>query len=470
MKVKKTIAYTMGDLIQRTSLEDMDERTRHRGKMCIMDMLGVILAAWPEESTQILYRVIKRHGGLKESSVLGAGDFLPAAHAALINSAMAHSLELEDHHSHTRSLNHPGVCTIAPALAISERENNSGRDFLTAVILGYEIGSRISAATRLGVMNLERGFHESSICGPFSAATATGKLMAANPDVLANAMGICGSTAAGSMEFKSNEAWSKRFQVGNAARNGILALELAREGFTGPTTIFEGRHNFFHSYVHEGNYELSGILRDWGASWDINFIQYKPFACAGVLHSAVTAARQLHIRDDFDPRQVKRIVIKTATKIIEEYAMPAKEKKAPHSPVGAQFSLQYSVAVMLKKGRALVEEFQEKSIHDPDVLRLAALVEVEADPTIDKGWPAQDPTEIMITLKNGRMLTASVSEAKGDLNNPVTDAELFNKFRNLVLPFFGRDNTERAIEMIMQIERLADIKALSTLFRQAPQT
>jgi len=470
LESKKTIAHAMGGLIQRTSLEDMDERTRHRGKMCILDMLGVMLAAWPEESTQILYRVMKRHGGVRESSVLGSGDCMPAAHAALINSAMAHSLELEDHHSHTRSLNHPGVCTIAPALAISEREYKSGRDFLTAIILGYEVGSRISAATRLGVMNLERGFHESSICGPFSAATVTGKLLEANPDVLAHAMGICGSTAAGSMEFKSNEAWSKRFQVGNAARNGILAVELAIEGFTGPTTIFEGRHNFFHSYVHEGNYELSGILRDWGASWEINHIQYKPFACAGILHSAVTAAQQLHVRADFDPHRVKRIVIKTASKIIQEYAKPYEEKKMPRSPVGAQFSLQYSVAVMLSKGRALVKEFQKESIHDPDVLRLAALVEVEADPAIDDVWPVRDPTEIRVAQNNDRVLTASVAEAKGDLNNPVTDAELFDKFRNLVLPFLGRDNMERVVEMIMNVERLKDIRELSALFRQGGRT
>ena len=271
---------------------------------------------------------------------------------AMIHSTMAHSLELEDHHSHKHSLNHPGVCSIPPALAVAEREGKSGRDFLMAVVLGYEIGSRISAATRLGVLNLERGFHESSVCGPFSAATVAGRLMGIGAGQLVQAYGICGGLAAGSMEFKSSEAMSKRLQVGNASHSGVMAAELAAGGFTGPPTVFEGKHGFYHSYVHEGNYTLSRITDGLGAGWDINHIQYKPFACAGILHSAVTAAQKLRQMPGFDAGRLRRIVVGTASKVIEEYATPAGKKAAPDNPVGAQFSLQYSVAVMIvREGR-----------------------------------------------------------------------------------------------------------------------
>ena len=455
-----TVAEKLADFVTRTRYEDIDEATLWRAKMCILDMLGVILAAWPEKSTQILWRLLRRCGGAGESTVLGAGELLPAVNAAMIHSAMAHSLELEDHHSHKHSLNHPGVCTIPPALAIGEREGKSGRDFLTAVVLGYEIGSRISAATRLGVLNLVRGFHESSVCGPFSAATVTGKLMGIGAGKLAQAYGICGGLAAGSMEFKSSESMSKQFQVGNASHCGVMAAELAVEGYTGPPTVFEGKHGFYHSYVHEGNYDLSGITDGFGASWGIKDIQYKPFACAGVLHSAVTAAQNIRLTPGFNPKQICRIAVRTGSKIVEEYASPAERKIAPDNPVGAQFSLQYSVAVMMVRGSALLEEFSFEAIRDPEVLRIAALVAPQGDPAIDAGWPRLDPTEILVGLDDGREVRVRVEEAKGDLVNPVTDEELQDKFRRLCAPFLSPARTKEVVTMCLNLEEVSDLRTL----------
>ncbi|SFG14745.1 2-methylcitrate dehydratase PrpD [Desulfotomaculum arcticum] len=458
---KQTIAQILGDFINKVQYEDIDSPTVWRAKMCILDMAGVIIAAQAEESTQILLRYLQRHGDNPESSVLGTAFRLPAAHAAMLNSTMAHSLELEDHHSHKRSLNHPGVCTTPPALAIAEKLGSSGRDFLTAVVLGYEIGSRISAATRLGVLNLEQGFHESSVCGPFSAATAAGKLTGITADRLAQAFGICGSLAAGSMEFKSSEAWSKRLQVGSASRSGVMAVELADAGFTGPPTVFEGKHGFFHSYVHEGNYDLSRVTKDLGTSWDINNIQYKPFACAGVLHSAVTAAQKAGRLHHLHPDEIQRVLVRTASKVVEEYAQPHERKAAPENPVGAQFSLQYSVAVMLVRGKALLEEFSPEAIRDPDILRVAALVTPLADSGIDAGWPGIDPTEMTIILKDGREILTRVEEAKGDLVNPVTDDELLDKFRELTAPYLSAEAIENALEMFQKLETVKDMRELT---------
>jgi len=455
-----TVAEKLADFVIRTRYEDMDGVTLWRAKMCILDMLGVILAAWPEKSTQILYRLLRRYGGAGESTVLGAGEKLPVAHAAMIHSTMAHSLELEDHHSHKHSLNHPGVCSIPPALAVAEREGKSGRDFLMAVVLGYEIGSRISAATRLGVLNMERGFHESSVCGPFSAATVAGRLMGISAGQLVQAYGICGGLAAGSMEFKSSEAMSKRLQVGNASHSGVMATELAAAGFTGPPTVFEGKHGFYHSYVHEGNYTLSRITDGLGVGWDINHIQYKPFACAGILHSAVTAAQKLRQIPGFDAGRLRRIVVGTASKVIEEYATPAGKKAAPDNPVGAQFSLQYSVAVMIVRGRALLDEFSSETIRDSEVLRVAALVETQADPAVDAGWPRTDSTELLAGFDDGRELRVRVEEAKGDLSNPVTDEELLVKFRQLSAPLLPPTEVEAVIEMCRNLEAVSDISEL----------
>lgn len=464
-KHDKTMARVLAEFVKDTEYDCLGNEAVDKAKLCILDMVGAMVAAWPEQSSQLLYRWLQKQGGLAESGVMGAVKALPAANAAMLNSAMAHSLEIEDHHSHQRSLNHPGVCTIPAALAIAEREKKSGKAFITSVILGYEIGSRVSLAIDLGVLNLGRGFHESSVIGPFSACTAAGKLLSLPAAVLAQAYGICGSLAAGSMEFKTSEAWSKRLQVGNATRNGIMAAELAKEGFTGPPTIFEGKHGFYHAYAHEGNYELSRALDRLGEYWEIAYIQYKPFGCAGVLHSAVTAASELRKIPGWNLDQVQNISVFTSKKIVEEYARPHESKTKPRNSVGAQFSLQFSVAAMLVRGKALVREFSEEAISDMKILHTANLVKAIADPEIDAEWPKVDPTKIEIELKNGKVIRARVKEAKGDPANPVTDEEVVCKFRELTAPFLSSDRIEQIVAMCGDLQEVKNMSLFANLLK-----
>jgi len=457
----KEFSQVMGDFIIATDINSCDKSTLHKTKICLMDMLGVMIAAWTEESSKILSDYYISMSGKDESSIIGCGKKVPAIHGALINGAMAHSLELEDHHNHKRSLNHPGVTSIPAALAIAEREDASGEDFITSIILGYEIGSKISRATKIGVLNLERGFHETSVCGPFSSATAAGKLIGLTITEFANAFGICGSLASGSMEFKTNEAWTKRLQAGDASRNGILAVELAKKGFTGPFTVFEGKHGFYNSYAGKGNYDLTDWLEDLGKDWDINYIQFKPFGCAGVLHSAVTAAKKLAADTKLLPEKVKKITISTSNKILEEYASPREKKIKPQNMVGAQFSLQYCVAAMIVKGSLLLEEF--KFIKDPQILALAEKIEVTADPEIDKNWPSEDPTELTCELDDGEVYRIRVEQAKGDLNDPISEDELIAKFHSLAGLFFDKTKREEIIDFCLEIEKKPSIKPLIKL-------
>ncbi len=458
-----TIAERFARFCRSLRFEDLPAETVHRAKMCVLDMVGVMVAAWKEESTQVLFDYFAGLGGREEATVFVSGKRLPAQNTALINGAMSHSLELEDHHSHRYSLNHPGVTTIPVALALAERERAVGTDFLTAVVLGYEIGSRIGKVTRTGVLNLERGFHESSVCGPFSSAATAGKLMDLDSPGFARAFGIAGCLAAGNTEFKANGAWTKRFQVGNASRNGIVAAELAARGLTAPVTIFEGEHGFYRSYVLDGNYTLDGITRGLGDVWEINNIIYKPFGCAGVLHSAVTAAQNLFRKHHPQLGEITRIEIRTSSKLLEEYAKPVEEKARPKSKVDAQFSLPYCVAVTLKRGQALVDEFEPGVFNDPEVVDLARRVVALADPEIDRAWPARDPTEISLVFRGGQVVTERVEAAKGDLSNPVTDEELLEKFRYMSGREFSHDTVRQVEDFLMNLETAPDVGRLAAL-------
>ncbi|WP_028309292.1 MmgE/PrpD family protein [Desulfitibacter alkalitolerans] len=459
----KKFSEIISDFIVSAKYEDIPPDVIKKAKFCLIDMLGVIIAAWSEPSSKILYEIFSKTRGVEESSVIVLGDKMPAFNAALINGAMAHSLELEDHHNHKRSLNHPGVTSIPAALALGERERVSGKDFLLSIILGYEIGSKISRAIKIGHLNLEKGFHESSVCGPFSAAAVAGKLLGLSTDQLANAFGICGSLASGSMEFKTNEAWTKRLQVGNANRNGILAAELAEKGFTGPLSVFEGKHGFFNSYCGKGSYNLDSWLEDLGRDWDIKYIQFKPYGCAGVLHSAVTAAKRLRDDNNILLDNVEKIIVYTSRKIFEEYATPVEQKIRPNNMVGAQFSLQYCVAAMLVKGQLLLEEFWDDHLADPVILSLSSKIEVKVDEAIDRNWPIDDVTIIECHGADGSVIKTRVDRAKGDLDDPVTEEELIDKFIKLASVFYSEKQYMDILKTCEDIEGVSDVNELIKL-------
>lgn len=449
--------------------EDIPAAVVARAKLCTLDQLGVVLAAWPEESTQLLWEHVREMGaGEPQATVIGSGTRASVAHATLLNAAMGHSLELEDHHSHSRSLNHPGVCSIPPALAMGEWLGASGRDVTRAIVLGYEVGSRLSRAIPYpGFLNFERGFHETSVLGPFASATVVAALDGLAPERLAHAYGLAGSLAAGSTEFKTNGAWSKRLQVGAAAERGVLAARLAGRAFTGPLTVFEGKHGFFNAYAVKGNYDLAPVLEGFARDWELPHIQFKPFGCAGVLHSAVTAASLAHDRYRAAPETIAGVTVHTSRTLIEEYAEPLAARRRPRQPVEAQFSLPYSVAVMLVTGRALVEEFTARWYEDPAVLGVAAKVEVAVDPAIDREWPKKDPTRLTLRLADGRTLEVRTEQAKGEAAMPVTDAEVLEKFRRLVEPTLGTAAADRAIDLAGRLETLPDVTDLMALFRGA---
>ncbi|HEX7124385.1 MAG TPA: MmgE/PrpD family protein [Thermodesulfobacteriota bacterium] len=464
-----TLAERLAAAAVGTRWADIPAEVVAKAKLCTLDQLGVVLAAWPEASTQALWAHVQEMGvGEPQATVIGSGRRASVAHATLLNAAMGHSLELEDHHSHSRSLNHPGVCSIPPALAMGEWRRAAGRDVLRAIVLGYEVGSRLSRAIPYpGFFNFERGFHETSVLGPFSAATVTAALDGLDAGRLAHAFGLAGSLAAGSTEFKANGAFSKRLQVGAAAERGVLAARLAARGFTGPLTVFEGKHGFFNAYALEGNYDLGPVLARWGIDWELPHIQFKPFGCAGVLHSAVTAASLAYERCRPAPEAIAGVTVHTSRKLIEEYAEPLAARRRPRHSVEAQFSLPYSVAVMLVTGRALVEEFTPRWFEDPAVLGVAAKVDVAVDPEIDRDWPKKDPTRLTLRLVDGRVVEVRTEQAKGEAAMPVTEAEVLEKFRRLVEPALGREAAQRAVDLVLRLETLADLSDLMALFRGA---
>jgi 2-methylcitrate dehydratase PrpD len=455
-----TYAEKLAEFVCNLRLGDIPEEIRRLARLSTMDNIGNILAGHQEESVRITVDLVRAWAGNPESTILGYKYKVPAPSAAFANGIADHSTELDDHIAHTRSFNHPGVTTFPVALALGEKVGASGEQLMISAVAGYEINSRINGAVSPGFFNFKRGFHGSAICGPFGAAATAAGLLGLTSNQLTNAFGICGSMAAGSFEFKQTGAWTKGFHAGWASQAGIIAGELARRGFTGPSTILEGNSGFFQSYAGEGNYDLESLTHNLGREFEFRFITYKPFACAGVLHSPLTAALRVRQEHGAQPHQIESVTVKTSEQLVHQYANPVDQKARPKTTVDAQFSLPYSVAVIFYFGRALLDEYRQAAFTNPKVQDLASRVHCISDPEIDRRWPREEPSEVSLRLKDGSEYTAAVSHAKGSLADPMAEDELREKFRMLTGNILTKSAIERIIETVTNLENLRNVRNL----------
>src|SRR5262249_14502598 len=268
----------------------------------------------------------------------------------------------------------------------------------------------------------DHGFHPTGTCGVFGCAAVTGSLLGLDAGGVTRAFGIAGSLAAGSMEFLVGGTWTKRLHPGWAAHSGMLAALLAREGFTGPDTILEGRSGFLNSYSDGADAEplLDGLGRDF----QIGRTSIKAHACCRYKQAPIDGLIEIlrpHRLSDADVRQVTIGVLGAGWNIISE---PRGQKLNPVSVVDAQFSMPYGAAVALVRGRASIHEYTPETLADPAVRAAMAKVRSVRDAALDARFPRQWPAWTEVETVDGRVYRAAVDHPKGDPENPLTWDEL----------------------------------------------
>ena len=280
---------------------------------------------------------------------------------------------------------------------------------------------------------------------------------------MVNALGIVGSQASGFMEFLSDGSWTKRLHPGWAAHSGIIAALLAKEGFTGPKSILEGRHGFIKA--HTDQYDLGKLTQGLGERFLITDVSVKPHSCCRYIQPAIDAVLELTEKNSIRPEDIEEVTVGTVKPAITIAAEPPELKYSPRSVVDAQFSMPFGVAVALLKGRAFIEEYTEKMIRNSEVLALAKKVKVVNDPELDKVFPRQWQATAKIKTKDGSVYAGKVETPKGDPANPLTDKELEEKFKTLACDIFPSDRVNEIIQTVQRLERLTDIKELTDLLR-----
>ncbi|MGE0821550.1 MAG: MmgE/PrpD family protein [Candidatus Binatia bacterium] len=424
-----------------------------RAKYFFLDYLGVAVRGALSESSQPLYRLNATVASAGTATVLGRQDKVLFPYAALANGTAAHSLELDD--THQGGSIHLGVSIFSAALAMAEHVGASGQAFIAATVAGFEVAARLAMAVR-PKEHYDRGFHPTATCGTFGAAIAAGKLLCLDEEQLLSAVGIAGSQAAGSMEFLTEGAWTKRFHPGWAAFSGIHAALLAREGFVGPTTIVEGCNGFLKAYSL--NADPGKVTTGLGAEFQILQTAVKPHACCRYTQAPIDATLQLVNEHNLQAHEVECITIGMLETGIPVICEPAERKRQPRGVVDAQFSLPFGVAVALVKRRAGLAEFTHEMLTDPVIVELMTKVNYERDPALEKNYPREWPAWARIRLIDGREMTAHVRFPKGDPDNPLSWDELSKKYRQLATAVWTKDTVDNIHAAVRNLEHLASIR------------
>jgi 2-methylcitrate dehydratase PrpD len=435
-------ARVLAEFVVGLQYSDLEKDVIEKAKMHFLDTIGVSLAAVDMPWSQIVIDTVKKLGGSKESTILGDKTKTSSILAALANGTLAHGIDMDD--SIIPGWAHTGASVVPSALAMAEVSQSSGKDFITAVVLGYDIGCRLDAAAYPGLR--QRGFHATGLAGTFGAAAAAGKILGLNEDQMTNTFGLAGTQAAGLEEWLYTGDMSKRMHPGKAAMNGILAALLAQEGFTGPATVFEGKYGFFKT--HSETYHIEKLTEGLRKDFKIMNCKIKPFACCHELSGPVRLALEMLKRYKIKPEGIERIAIGLNKTTAEN------DFKVAHTPLDAQNHPAVAVAIALVRGHVFFKEFFE-SYNDPTVILLGNKTDVYVDPDIDRAFPVKTGARLTVTTKK-----QDYSLFEEDWPE-ITEQFVKEKFTKLVSSHLSQKDVEKVTKNILHLEELGNMRDLT---------
>jgi 2-methylcitrate dehydratase PrpD len=428
-------------------------------KLHLLDTLGVAVAAAPRDFGIAALATIRAFGGPPTCTVIAAEDRLPAAWAALANGTLAHGLDFDN--THQESVVHVSAGIVPAALAACEEAGADGRALLVSLAVGQEASIRIGLAARGGFH--DRGFHPTGICNAFGAALAAGRVRGLDADRLADALGIAGSQAAGSLEFLTDGTWVKRLHGGWAAHAGLVAAALAGGGFTGPRGVLDGRFGLYRSHLGAAAWDATAVTQGLGDRWELRQTGLKPYPCCHYNHAFIDCAAAIRARYAVDPATISHITCLIAAREIPIVCEPAATKQRPQTDYDAKFSLPYAVACMLSRGQVDIDDFTPAAISDFGVLDLAARTTYEVDAEAE--FPRRFGGRLRVHLRDGRVLEHHEPVNRGSAERPLTEAEVIEKFRRNASRSLPPERIDAVIDAVASIERQVDLSALARSLR-----
>ena len=439
----------------RLQLADIPDDVVAHAKLRLLDVLGVTLAASATEYGRVIRAAVAKLGGPGASSLLGFPDRVAPVWAAFGNGALAHALIYDDTHNET--IVHPSGPIAGASLAIAGETGVGGAEMLTTFIGATELMCRIGLAA---VGQFHRyGFQPTAILGPFGAAFAASRLYGLTEAQTIHAVGNTGSFASGIIESWSDGTWTQLMHPGWAAHSGVAAAVLAQSGWSGPSSVLEGRFGLFRTHVQQPDFPFAfeRVTDALGHTWESRRISFKPYPCAHVVHPFLDAVLALR-REGLRAEDVEHIDCRIAGYMVPVVCEPAVGKQHPASDAQARTALQFSLAEALVTGKLDVTAYSPPALNDPAILALAKRIGYTIDDTAPdsrtfRGW-------IVAATRDGRRHERIEPFNRGSPDHPLSRAEVIDKFRTNAAMRIDRDASGRIERFVMDLEHAPSLDPL----------
>ena len=418
-----------------------------RAKDCVIDTVGACVYGSQLPWTQTVVEYARRNSAPGECSVFGTPVKVRAPFACLCNGASAHAFELDALVEPSVGI-HPSAALAVPGLAPAQGRKLSGKALLTAYVAGFEVLYRIGHAANHSIEKV--GFHSPGVVGVFGTAAVVGRLFDLDARQMANAFGIAGSLSSGLMEFSRTGGMVKRLHLGRAAEGGFMAAILARDGYTGPAGVLDGKFGVLNVFCRDAQPER--LTKDLGSVWQVMTTKIKRYACHSTAQVPVTLALDLKEKHGISGRDVAEIAIAGGEKVVAQHAI-----NEPRDITMMQYSVPFCVAIALHRDPLDPQTFSDATLNDPGIRALARTARVE----LLKSAPGYSSSAARLTLKlrNGKVLKAEGHDFKGTPTMPLTRSELLGKFLKLTA-HRDRGKAERLFSQLAEAEKIADFSSL----------
>ena len=438
--------------------EDIPEVAVWEAKRFLLDSVGCALAAVNNEDMEMMYRFIEKMGGTPEATVIGRGAKTNASNAALMNCLLTRAMDYNDIYWEEDPA-HPSDI-IGAALAAAEANGKIGKDALVAILIAYELTLRWCHAAHPGVREI--GWHHASLI-QFVSPYVAGRMYDLDLDQMVAAAGISasshftlGGVVAGHLTNMKNTA------APLASQAGVIAALMAREGYSGPVEVFEGKEGVFE-VINSVEWRPEWPLKGLGEDFMITQCAYKAFPTEALTHQPISAALQVCKEMGWAAEDITEILVETTVRGADILSDPSKYK--PTTKETADHSLPYVVAAAVADGNVLPSSFNDEKLKDPRIWDLLGKIKVVADPEIDAMFPGVKRARVTITDNDGQSRTAQVDHAKGSPQNPMSADEIVSKFRANAAEVLSKEQQDRVIDLTWHFDEVEDVGEYLGLLR-----
>lgn len=449
-----TLLQEFGRFIEGCQSQAFSATTMHHARRALLDWHGALIAGSNTDAAERLIKAYVEELGVGKCSIAGSTQKTFSRAAAFINGTISHISEFDD--IFRDGAYHPACPTISAAYALAESRDDSVEHLLAAIIVGYEVSTRISKVIQPSHYEF---FHTTGTVGVFGAAAACSYLLGLNATQACDAMSTAGTFASGLQQAFRSDSMTKPMHPGHAAEIGLNAALLAQAGMTGTPDLLEGDAGFGAALCK--NPRWGELFNNLGASWNIEHITFKNHGCCGHNFPAIDAVAHLLNDHPISLENIAQIRVGgyKATSEVCKYVHPT-------SPFEAKFSLTYTVSARIVLGRVREKAFLADALANPEIYALEDKVVLSIDQECTDKFPVHRSAKVEIETKDGSVYSHYQHTRHGDPDEPLTDQELLDKFMELTEPRIGLSSAHSLSSALLNTSP-ASISSLSKIWAGA---